>query len=207
MVSPKELEQKLIEFGVLDPERVHHEFSQGLHGQKVDFDKIDEEDPIFDEWAEATAGFIEREYPLQPDALIGVAKGTNRLAKAVARKVGEGILFLATEKNDQAKPILTEEARLQVEEFKPVFALVTEDVGTVGTNSLAAAQSALAAGIPRVEVLNTWQRSSTLTLLEEAGVEYRSIIRHILPSYTPEECRGEGGLCGAGWELIPYGRK
>lgn len=50
----------------------------------------------------------------------------------------------------------------------------------------------------------TWQRSEALELLDEAGIAYRSIIKHVLPSYTPEECRGEGGLCGAGWELVPY---
>lgn len=208
MINSRKIDQfklHLIEFGVLDPERVHHEFGQGLHGRKVDFDKIDEErDGIFSEWVNINVEFIEAEYPQRPDALVGVANGTNRLAEKAAEEIGGGILFLATEKNQQSKPVLTDEAKMQIKEIGPEFALIDEDVGTVGTNSLSAAKSVLEAGVTRAEVLNTWQRSETLELLDEAGIAYRSIIKHVLPSYTPEECRGEGGLCGAGWELVPY---
>jgi hypothetical protein len=201
-----EFQQELIDFGVVDPEGLHHVFNQGLHGRKVDFDKIDEDrDPIFGAWVNVATEFIQDTYPEPPDALVGVANGTNRLAEAVAQKLGSRIIFLETEKIEQSKPVLTEEAKLLIEEFKPVFALVTEDVGTKGTNALSAAQSTIATGIPRVEVLNTWQRNDTLVLLDEAGITYRSIIKKVLDNFTPEECR-DRGFCSQGWELIEYGK-
>jgi len=201
----EEFRQELLAFGVVDPEGTHHEFNQGLHGVKVDLDiDKDRDTALFAEWVDTTAGYIRENYEQIPDALVGVASGTNELAKAVAKKLGGGVLYLATEKLERSKPVLSDEAKLLVEEFKPVFALIIEDVGNLGTNSLAAARETLKLGVPKVEVLNTWQRSETLVLLDEAGIAYKSIIKQVFDNFTPEECR-ERGFCARGWKLIKYG--
>lgn len=204
MSRAEQFEECLFASEAIDPQGVHHEFNQGLHGRKADFDKIDDASALFEEWVDLTVDHIQERYETQPDAVVGVAKGTNRLAKPVAERLGSEVLFLETKKEERSKPVLTEGARLLVEEFEPVFALVVDDVGTRGTNTLSAARSTLEAGVERVKVLYALQRSVTLELLDEAGMEYDAIIHRYLPSYTPEECRAEG-LCADGWRLIPYG--
>jgi hypothetical protein len=198
----EDFERHIVLAGIIDPDGVHQEFGQGLHGQKADFDKIHDDDPLFAAWRELTVRFIQENYDQQPDALVGVANGTNRLAEPVAEQLGA--VFLETEKLEKSQPTLTPAACQLVEEFKPVFALIIEDVGTVGTNSLSAAQSTLSAGVRHAEVLDTLQRSPRLPLLDEAGIVYQAIIKRMMPSYTPEECQ-KHGFCAAGWELIPYG--
>lgn len=191
---------------VIDPERLHHEFNQGLHGQKADFDNIEEGTELFEQWIDVTVDFIQEEYSELPDAVVGVANGTNRVAKPVAKKLGNGTIFLETEKQDASKPVLTKEAKLVVEEFQPIFALIIEDVGTRGTNAVSAANSTLAAGVSRIEVLNTFQRAETLPLLDEAGIVYKSMVKRLMPNFTPDECRTlPEGFCRRQWRLIPYG--
>lgn len=205
MLQPAEkFVQELVKCGVIDSGQVHHEFNQGLHGRKVDFDKIETASDLFRRWVNLTASSIRDKYTELPDALLGVANGTNRLAEAVAKELGGEMYALITEKVEQSKPVLNKESSQLVKEKLPKFVLVVEDVGTKGTNSLSAAKSAAQAGVPRVEVLNTWQRNETLELLDEARITYKSVIKKVMPNYTPEDCRTIG-YCAQGLKIIPYG--
>lgn len=204
--SAESLKQNILEAGIVDVFPVHHAFGQGLHGRKISFNAISDESNLYREWVMATKEKVEDLYtPDLPDALIGVSNGTNRLALSVGKEIGSGILVLATAKrpDSPSKVALISESIQLIDKYKPRTALVLEDVGTRGTNSLSAVMSAICYGLNEVQVLNTWQRSETLALLDEAEVQYDSVIKEILPSYTPEEC-ALSGLCAQGWELVPY---
>lgn len=194
--------EHLIDSGiVLDPEGTHHEFVSGMHGRKLDFDNIEEEYPLYSEWTEVAAGFIQDEFPRLPEVIIGVANGTNRTALDTARRFNGDVLGLVTYKDEAKRIFLNDLASKVITAMKPELVVVLEDVGTRGTNSVQAAVGCRDAGAQNVEVVTTWKRRPVLERLEEADVPYRAIIDEELPTYTPEECR-ESGFCLRGWELV-----
>ncbi len=192
----------LVSSETFDSEGVHHEFNQGLHGKKIDFDKIANGTPLFYEWVELVAEALQN-YPQLPGALVGVANGTNRIVAAVSRKLGNKPLVLETVKDKRSGPILTQESRKIIQTEKPAFIVIVEDVGSRGTNSLSVTRSLQEVGATRIEVLNTLQRSQELELLRASGVPYKSILKYVLPTYTANECK-KLGYCSRGWKLIPY---
>ncbi len=191
---------------VIDPEGTHHEFNQGLHGQKIDLDKILDGSDLFEEWIELVAKAIEEYYSEQlPDVLVGVASGTNRIVAAVSERLAHHPLAIETVKIERL-PILSQVSSALIHELEPSFVLVVEDVATEGTNALSVVRSIRKVTQARTEILNTVERSQELRLLREAGVSYRSILSHILPTYTAEECQ-QSGPCAQNWRLIPYKAK
>ena len=202
-----EFKQKIIDSGIVDGEGVHHVFSQGLHGQKIDFDLIEDDSELYDNWVELTAEFIKQNYANLPDTVVGVANGTNRLAASVAKALGGDTAALVTIKPEGSRnqPVLTGESIKKIQEIKPKSALILEDVGTRGTNSASVYRSLKEAGVDSLEVLNTWQRSEKLVLLDEEGAEYKAVIKDILTNYTSEECQ-KTGFCSKGWKLLGHGQ-
>jgi orotate phosphoribosyltransferase len=195
--------RKLLASEAVDPEKVHHEFNQGLHGQKIDFDTIETGSKLFWLWVDLVSLAIKEYYSEPPDVLVGVANGTNRIVEPVSRRLGGNTEPLKTMKSDRSSPVLTAASRRAIQLARPSFVLVIEDVGNMGTNALSVARSIQEEGTQRVEVLNTIQRSVGLELLRKEGISYRSVLVHILQSYTPDECQS-AGYCQAGWKLIPY---
>lgn len=204
MADVETFRTNLIESGiVLDPEGTHHEFVSGMHGRKLDFDNIEERDPLYSEWTEVAAGFIEDEFPRLPEVIIGVANGTNRTALDTARRFNGDVLGLTSFKNPQnSKDLyLTSLARRVMKGIKPELVVVLEDVGTTGSNSVRVAAACRDAGAQKVEVVTTWKRRPVLERLEEADIPYRAIIDEELPTYSPEDCQ-DHGFCSEGWEFI-----
>ncbi len=192
----------ILSSGILDKEGTHHVFSQGLHGRKIDFDLIDDGSSLFRQWVSLTADFIKVNYAPMPEILIGVANGTNRLALAVAEKLGLKGLTTIKPEGSRNQPILTEESKKVLQDIKPDFLVILEDVGTTGTNSSSVSKSVRELGIKNFEVINTWQRSENLRLLDETRVPYKAVIKEVLVSYKPEEC----DYCKKGWELLGHGQ-
>lgn len=192
----------LLAAGILDPQGTHHEFVSGMHGQKLDFDRIEEGTDLYEQWIDVNKGFIEGAFPQLPEIILGVANGTNR----VARDVGERLCVpgLATAKESKGSKViyLPEAARKTIELAAPDLVVVVEDVGTTGSNSVQAALAAREAGAKNVEVVTTWQRREKLEKLEEAGVAYRAIIKEVLPTYSPDDCEARG-FCSFAWKFIP----
>jgi orotate phosphoribosyltransferase len=190
----------IVAAGVLDPKGIHHEFRGGLHGQKLDFGKIDVASPLYSEWVEKTAGFLGSEFPKLPDAVIGVAEGTNRFALDVAKKLGEGVVGLVSQKNDSDKNVLelSESAQEYISSREPGFLVVLEDVGTTGSSSVQVADASLESGAEDVAVVVAWQRRIALDRLDAVGIPYRALIREILPDYESDACH----FCQEGWDLI-----
>lgn len=201
-MNHSEFKQVILDSGILDAEGVHHVFSQGLHGRKLDFDLIPDDSDLFRQWVDTTADFIRQNYPKLPEAIIGVANGTNRLAMAVAKSLGARGFDTVKPEGSRNQPVLTEASKKALRELKPKFSLILEDVGTRGTNSASVAQSARDLGLENFEVINTWQRSETLPLLEELKVTYKAVIKDVLTNYTPEECE----YCSKGWQLLGHGQ-
>lgn len=194
----------LIEAGVLDPVGIHHEFVSGMHGRKLDFDKIETGSDLYGEWVDVTTDFIAENYENTPGVILGVANGTNRLALDIGRRF-EGLSYGAVSEKDEVNSKvlrLSQAAAGIIKLMKPSFVLVVEDVGTTGSNSVQVAKYALDAGAQEVEVLTTWQRRPQLERLMEAGVPYRAIIDEALPTFSPEECVSSG-FCAEGSTLIP----
>ena len=193
---------------ILDPEGRHHEFVSGVHGRKLDFDKIPDGSELFGEWVEVNARTIFSLYPdIDPGRLVilGVARGTNRLAAPVAAALGDAVTALVTEKMSPKTVRLAPAAMASMRLLDPDLVVAIEDVGTAGTTAASAVISARAAGARRVEVLNTWQRTISLKRLIGIKAVYHSIIYEPLADFAPEVCRTDG-YCAEGWELIPHGR-
>jgi len=200
---------------LLDPVGLHHEFVNGMHGQKVDFDTVpryvDELnpgsgfDPLYVEWVDINAAFIRSAFPRLPGIILGVANGTNRLAVDVATRLELPNPGLESEKEGKGSKILVLPARTLaiIQAEKPELVVVTEDVGTTGSNSVQVATQALAAGAQNVAVVVTWKRREQLEELEKAGIEYKAIIDKSLPTFHAIDCV-QTGLYAQGWELIPY---
>jgi hypothetical protein len=123
-----EFKQKIIDSGIVDGEGIHHVFSQGLHGQKIDFDLIDDESELYAEWVELTSEFIKQNYDKPPDVLVGVANGTNRLALSVAKILGGNVTGLVTVKPDGSRnqPVLTDESVKKIQDLKPTSVLIRQ---------------------------------------------------------------------------------
>lgn len=207
MDKTQELKKQILSSGILDKEGVHHVFSQGLHGRKLDFDLIPDGSELFEQWVEVVSAFIRANYSAPPEAVIGVANGTNRLALAVAEKLGQGTTGLTTVKpaGSRNQPVLTEESKKELKSLNPKLIIILEDVGTRGTNSASVAESVRELGFDNLEVINTWQRSENLPLLDEINVPYKAIIKEILISYNPKECK-KTGYCSKDWELLGHGK-
>ena len=200
MTKIDELKSRSLTEGVLDDETIHHEFVSGLHGRKLDFDKIPTASDLYELWVEAYIEYIQNNYQVQPSMIIGVANGANRLAVSIAAGLGNGTLGLMTEKETSKSSRFHPSVEDIIRSYKPKFVLIVEDVGTAGTTSATAAIKALEAWVQSVEVLNTWQRSESLTKLEEAGISYRSLIVEQLPNYPPESCE----YCKQGVKLVEH---
>jgi hypothetical protein len=194
---------------IFDPVGVHHEFSQGRHGRKIDMSKIDRNSELYDEWVYLTAEHISRSYADEmPDAIVGIADGTNDLAHDVRDELGGGILCLETyKKKEDGLPRLRMDSLRQIIEYGPVFAVEVEDVGTTGRNTIRPALQLISQGVERVEVVHAVQRSETLPYLDEAGIAYSALIKRLEPSYTAQVCHDSPeGYCSQGWRFIPYGK-
>ncbi len=196
----EKLKTDVLENGILDSETIHHEFVSGVHGRKLDFDKIPTGSDLYELWLDALVEHIKANYNPLPDFYIGVANGANRLAVSIAARMGNGAIGLMTDKETPKSVRFSTSAADVISSYKPDFALFLEDVGTSGTTSLTGVEKALALGAQRAEVLNTWQRNKKLAKLEEAGVPYQSVIFEPLPSFPPDDC----DYCKAGVEFVPH---
>ena len=195
----RDFKSKILENDIFDPVGIHHEFAYGDHGRKLDFDLITDGSPLYREWVQVNVEFIRQQYTQIPEVILGVANGTNRLARDVAKELG--VLGLSTEKVGGRSVQLTQAARQQLIETECKLLLVLEDVGTTGGSAYSAAVNAREAGAQRVEVIFSWQRSEDLIAFKNTDIPYCAIVQEVLPNYSPEECK-KIGYCSMGWELI-----
>lgn len=201
---------------IFDPDGLHHEFVSGVHGQKLDFDKIADGSGLYSEWVVVSADDVAEQCPELPSIILGVANGTNRLAVSVAENLSEqfkqhrvaGLVSAKRADNDKVLYLPDRTAQI-ITDDRPDLLVVVEDAGTKGTNSVQIAEQALLAGAKNVIVQVTWQRNMTLPRLDELRAKYpdrfsyHSIIKHLLPDYEPEVCRTDpAGFCNRGWGLI-----
>lgn len=201
-----DFKNKIMKSDVLVGEGVHHEFVSGLHGRKLDFDLINDNSSLFKDWVKVVGESLKQIYPDVPHdrlAVLSVAGGTNRLVGPVAKYLGGDVTPLLTEKVSSKEVKLTADAVKKLKKLNPDLVVAIEDVGTQGTTSASAVRSAIKAGARRVEALNTWQRSQSLSKLDEIGATYNSVVKELLPNLTPEECR-TSGYCSKGWKLIEH---
>lgn len=202
MSRTDEFKETILHSGILDKEGVHHVFSQGLHGRKLDFDLIPDDSDLFNQWVDVTADFVRENYEKLPGAIVGVANGTNRLGFAVAGKLGISGFDTVKPEGSRNQPVLTESSKEGLKKLNPDFVIILEDVGTRGTNSSSVAKSIRELGYGNLEVINTWQRSESLPLLDAQNIPYKAVIKEVLISYPPENCE----YCKQDWELLGHGQ-
>lgn len=207
MAEIEAFRQHVLDAGVLDPEGTHHEFVSGMHGRKLDFDIIDTESELYDEWVDVSEDFIRHNYATLPYFIIGVANGTNRLALDVARRFRGESVGLVSEKDEQESKVLRLAPLTEWILSKVIVpqVVILEDVGTTGSNSVQVAEEVRKLQRKSPEVIVTWKRREKLERLEEAGITYRAVIDEPLTTYSPDECQ-EAGYCWRGWEFIPRSR-
>jgi phosphoribosylpyrophosphate synthetase len=204
--TPREFRDHIIEAGVLDREGVHHQFARGMHGRKLDFEKIPDDSDLLEEWAEVGALSIQSQYAVREYGklvILSVAEGTNRVVPLIAEKLGTKATALLTEKVSATTVRLSVEAQTEITDINPDLTVVFDDTGTTGSNSATAIIAARLAGAKEVVAMNTWQRRETLEELDKIGADYSAIIYEPLPTYTLEDCFNLG-YCAMGWEYIPY---
>ncbi len=204
MVQANIFRNHILEDGILDPEGIHHEFANGGHGRKLDFDLIQDNSPLYDEWVELNTQTIQKRGQLVL-AVTGVANGTNRLARDVGAKLEVEALY--TRKASPREVQLTPKSRKWLLEHtnKDGLIITLEDVGTTGGTALTAIKSIHEVGEFETEGQFTWQRTDSLPTFDQAGIPYTSIIHEPLATYTPEQCAIEG-YCSQGWQLIQHTR-
>ena len=205
MANIEAFQAHILEAGVLDPPTVHHEFVSGKHGRKLDFDTIDIDSELYQEWVYANVDFIGHEFSRTPEVILGVANGTNRLALDVARRFNGQALGLVSEKDANNSKILSLNwlAARVISGIKPELVVVVEDVGTTGSNSVQVAVHARELGAKQVVVVPTWQRQPSLGKLDEAGISYIPIIGETLPTFDKEDCETVGFCAVEGALFIP----
>lgn len=196
---------------VLDPPTQHHQFASLVnHGRKLDMDRIPPGSDLYWQLAGTYSEWINETYSdRQPDILIGIANGANRLATTMSASVGaKGAKGLETYKKDSKTVGLTDVARFAIQsaDTKPRFVLVVEDVGTTGGTTSTIIPELRELGIPRIEVAHAWIRNTTLKVLDKALIPYGAVIHEPLPTFSQEDCRDlPNGFCNQGILLIPHG--
>jgi phosphoribosylpyrophosphate synthetase len=191
------------EHGVLDPPDIHHEFTSGMHGKKLQFKKIPTDSELFNVWVDAVAEKVDGVYSYQSKlskvVLLSIASGTNRLVEPLADRLGSRYISALTEKDEALDKAvrLTQEAARIVSRYS-MLVVAVEDVGATGGTTAIAAKDALRKGAQKVEAVITWKRRPTLEKLDEISVVYHAVIDHELPTYPPDNCE----YCNDGVRLI-----
>lgn len=202
----RELEQMIMaEPNVMDGEDVHHELAGGGHGRKLSLKEIPEESQTYNHLIKTEAGAITALYDTLPNVIIGMANSANRIARDASEELDGSVEQVVTEKNRFGHVIPTYAGRVLLRRLKPDFALVVEDVGTTGrTVAKFIEKLEIKYSIPRIEVLFTWQRQPTLTILQRRRIAHNAIIDTELKTYySAKEClEDKEGYCHNNIRLI-----
>lgn len=210
-VSAEQFRDHIIESGiVLDPDKVHRQFTGDMHGQKLDFDNIPDDHPLMQEWIEILEENLREIYAprhLGKIALLGLEKGTTRLVEPLVERLGRPWTAAYTEKiGPGAREVrLTKNSVIRLQIMQPDVIIELEDASTEGTVAASAAVDVRKYGPWPIEMLTTWQRREQLEKLQALEVPYHAVIYEPLLTYKPEECLATG-FCADGWKLIPYTR-
>lgn len=214
MVTPQEFENRIFDAGIIES-KSHHELSQGLHGQKIDFGLTTPDSELWDDWVQVNVDTISNLYAnAPPDYLMSVANGTNELVDVVADQF-DGVTGLHTAKSSDNRLYLELDALEAIWSRSQAFGGVSgvsryvqvvflEDVSTTGSK-VSQPIDQIKRQFPEVEteVVTTFQRRDSLEYLDERGVAYHAIIKRLLPTYTERECQEEG-FCSENMPLIEY---
>ena len=195
--------------GVLDQDGVHHEFVTGVHGQKLDFDKIKTHSDFYIQWVCVYARAVRAIYADAelPDAIVGIANGANRLAHSISAFLGDRVISLETEKIDDKSVRLTFDSIEKIENNKIDSILIIEDVGTSGSTVATAVDDLLKHGISNIAAINFWQCTKTLQKLDKMGIGYYAAIDDVLPTFEPDKCKTDpNGFCKREFVFIPHGK-
>ena len=212
LVTPDQLREEFLAVpGFVQADKVHSEFADGDHGQKLDAGVILPGMPEYEDWIDTTANHIAENCDPVPTALMSVANGTSFvifdvIEKLQSRKPPINLLPLVTRKEEK-KVFLTQNTIKLIDENQPDV-LIFDDIGTRGSTTAKLALEALKLGAKRVRVLYTMLRRQNLERLDKHEIGYDSVIpgdvEEQFPTYTPNDCK-KIGLCLERWELLGHG--
>lgn len=217
IVSAAEFEQNLLSLGIKDDD-CHHEFTTGVHGEKLNFDLIKPGSTEWRQWTELNALFICQMYPdAKPPSLVGIADGTTAITEATAAELNRfatyesEVLVLPTEKiiDETGKKLvrLTKTAKQLLTYFGIQQALEIDDAATSGSTTAMPISELRNFDVRDIGVLYAWLRNKNLPHLDALNVPYYGLVDgHYLPDYSPADCR-DHGFCAEDppRPLIPYG--
>ncbi len=209
MITTERFREKLDEEGIVTTGR-HHVFSQGLHGQKVDFDRIASGSLLDDEWTQVNVRAFRQAHPyIRSQFLVSIANGTIDLVNGMTREMRGDVTALHTVKDPEDNmPYLSKEAVEIIAGLdvirKPELTLVEDTSSTGRKTAFVARQIRKVNPDVHLEVQTTFQRQEVLPELDDLEISYHAIIKEILPTYTQDECR-KIGFCALGEIPIPYG--
>lgn len=208
-------EHYLLELGIKD-EDCHHEFTTGLHGEKLDFDVVTRGTREWDMWVELSAAETRQIFP-GPDApcLVSIANGTIDITEAIADELNAHgnyetpVLVAHTEKFviDEQKIVQLSEAAKKLIAFYGIDQVVEiDDAATTGSTTAMPIPKLRELGVNDIRVLYAWLRNPHLPYLDAQKIQYYGLINeHYLPNYTAEDCQ-DHGFCAEDppRPLIPY---
>lgn len=200
MASLERFQQEMEE-KILDPVGVHHLLVGGFHGQKVDYEMLGDEDPTYLDGIDLAAERIS-ELSTKNLALAGVANGGNRIARDIAGRIGgPNVYFLDTAKFGDR--IRYTKASLIVLRANLINRLVVvDDIGKSGASILQVIRHTWdRADISDVSGFCMVVRREKMEKLDELNIAYDSLVKTIMPDYSPREC-AQIGFCKDGWKLI-----
>lgn len=219
MVSVEQFEQNLLALGIKD-EVCHHEFTTGVHGEKLNFDLITPGSAEWRQWTELNASMIRQLYSdCQPPVLVSIADGTIDITEATALELNrfgnyeDEVRVAHTEKlvDDTGNKTvrLTEAAKQLLAYFGIQQAIEIDDAATTGSTTAMPVPKLREFGVSDIRVLYAWLRNRHLPHLDDLNVPYYGIVDgHYLPDYSPADCR-DHGFCAEDppRPLIVYGGK
>ncbi len=210
--------EQLLEMGIKD-EGCHHGFTNGTHGEKLEFGIIVPGSREWKMWVALNARMIRLKHdgPVSP-LLVSLADGTIELTDAVAAELNAHgnyeteVLVAHTQKTKDAdgnKQVnLSEAAKELIGYYRPESAEEIDDAATSGSTTAMPVSELWGLGVSEVSVLYTWLRKPELPYLDELRVPYRGIIdNHPLPDFSPADCALNGFCADPTNTFIPYGQK
>lgn len=203
--SVEELRHRVLDdpVRVLDPTTQHHEFKSGMHGRKLDFDRVERGTDFYKQWINTYVFWVREVYRYaMPEVLVGVANGANRLAEDMAPLLG--VCAVKTEKTSNGLVVFPDKAKEEVQEKTKKRFLVIEDVGTTGSTTATVVDQLGDLGVSNVDIAHTWIRTQTLPALDERDRNYTTMIHEPLETFSPEDCLAlPEGFCHKEVLLIP----
>lgn len=211
--DPRRVYRRAVLHAGVKDDGIHHEFVSGLHGEKLDFDRVYQRrrSPTYLLGLVLKGQLIHDISPNDRIGIVGIANGATQHAVDLSRYMQFRYPYLSDSPLVTTKRIegqqkiveLTSESHHTLGSQSIDTVVLDDDVGTTGSSTAQPVPDLLNIGFDDIFAAYDWIRSDHLPYLDELGVPAYGLIEEVLPNFTPSQCN-EVGLCMQGLELVRY---